>query len=321
MILTFIEQNNDKIESAAQQTLTFAHQLANEMNTSVESVLIGGETDSIVEALKNFGVSKVHSVKHEKLDSYAPQAWANSLIQLAEEIKAEAIISPSTERGNEVMAYVGVKLSLPMATNCCKIEPGNQWKIMRQRWGGGLLEESVLSGTPKLLTIAQHIIEAEKSPVEENEVKEFNPTLEDKDFRIRVVREERSAEEGLDLKTASLVIGGGRGVGSADGFKVLEELADQLGGIVGGSRVTTNNGWRPHTHQIGLTGNRIAPKLYIACGISGAIQHLVGCKGAKNILVINNDKDAPFFSQADYGVIGDLHEVVPAIIEEIKSSR
>ena len=117
------------------------------------------------------------------------------------------------------------------------------------------------------------------------------------------------------------MVGGGRGVGSAEGFRVLEELAGLLGGAVGGSRVVTNNGWRPHSVQVGLTGNRIAPDLYIACGISGAIQHLVGCKGAKHVMVINKDRDAPFFRRADYGVVGDLHEILRALIEAIRARR
>jgi electron transfer flavoprotein alpha subunit len=132
---------------------------------------------------------------------------------------------------------------------------------------------------------------------------------------------EEDADSGTSLTSASIVIGGGRGVGSADGFSVLEALAECIDGAVGGSRVATNNGWIPHTKQVGLTGNRIAPKLYIACGISGAVQHLVGCKGAKKIMVINNDPQAPFFTKADYGVIGDLHEILPAITQELKKNQ
>jgi electron transfer flavoprotein alpha subunit len=152
-------------------------------------------------------------------------------------------------------------------------------------------------------------------------IEEFQVELSDKAFRVKLTGREEDADSGTSLTSASIVIGGGRGVGSADGFSVLEELAECIDGAVGGSRVATNNGWIPHTKQVGLTGNRIAPKLYIACGISGAVQHLVGCKGAKKIMVINNDPQAPFFTKADYGVIGDLHEILPAITQELKKNQ
>jgi electron transfer flavoprotein alpha subunit len=166
------------------------------------------------------------------------------------------------------------------------------------------------------------LIEArETEPQAEASLVRFTPTLDPKDQRVCISAREETASEGVNLKTASVVVGGGRGVGGAEGFQLLEELAGLLGAAVGGSRVVTNNGWRPHSDQIGLTGNRIAPHLYIACGISGAIQHLVGCKGAKHVLVINKDREAPFFRRADYGVVGDLHEILPALIEAIRGRR
>jgi electron transfer flavoprotein alpha subunit len=217
------------------------------------------------------------------------------------------------------MAHVAARAGLPMAANCLQIEQDDPFRITRQRWGGSLLEHAEVQGEPKLLTVAQYAFEAaEPFQGGATEVETFTPSFEDRDFRVRFLGREETASEGVTLKNAPVVVGGGRGVGSEEGYSVLEELAEQLGGVVGGSRVATNNGWRPHADQIGSTGNRIAPELYIACGISGAIQHLVGCKGAKRIMVINKDPEAPFFSKADYGVLGDLHEVIPAIVEEIK---
>jgi electron transfer flavoprotein alpha subunit len=194
--------------------------------------------------------------------------------------------------------------------------------VVRYRWGSSLLEEANLHGDPKLITIATHVIDAKEGKTcAEPTLEVFSPELEEKDRRVRVTAREETHSEGVDLRTASVVVGGGRGVGSQEGFKVLEELASMLGGAVGGSRVATNNGWRPHSDQIGLTGNRIAPDLYLACGISGAIQHLVGCNRAKHVLVINKDRGAPFFRRADYGVVGDLHEILPALIAEIRKKR
>jgi electron transfer flavoprotein alpha subunit len=144
--------------------------------------------------------------------------------------------------------------------------------------------------------------------------------LGDEHFRVRVGRREQPAAGTIRLDTARVVVGGGRGVGSKEGFELLEQLAGLLGGAVGGSRVVTNLGWRPHSDQVGQTGARIAPDLYIACGVSGAIQHIVGCKGAKRILVINKDQNAPIVARADWAVIGDLHEIVPAIVAELRKN-
>jgi electron transfer flavoprotein alpha subunit len=188
--------------------------------------------------------------------------------------------------------------------------------VMRHRWGGSLLEEATLSGGVKLLTVAQHAVPAEPAG---EDVETFVPQLEDADLRVRVVRREEPEAGTISLGDARVVVGGGRGVGSAEGFAVLEELAAALGGAVGGSRVVTNLGWRPHADQIGQTGLRIGADLYIACGISGAIQHWVGCKGAKTILAINKDKDAPIVQRADYAVIGDLHEGVLAIVAALRA--
>jgi electron transfer flavoprotein alpha subunit len=189
--------------------------------------------------------------------------------------------------------------------------------VVRQRWGGSLLEEATLSGGVKLLTVAQHVGEAAE-PVE---VEAFAPELSDADLAVRVVRREEPPAGTISLTDARVVVGGGRGVGSAEGFGLLEELAALLGGAVGGSRVVTNLGWRAHADQVGQTGARIAPDLYIACGISGAIQHIVGCKGAKKILAINKDPHAPMIARSDYAVVGDLHEVVGAVIEELRQAR
>lgn len=255
------------------------------------------------------------------MEDYAPEAWAQSIIQLIAAKNANAVLAAGTDRGHELVAHIAAKMELPMSANCSEIQPGDVFDLTRLRWGGSLLEETSLTPEIKLFTIALNILEAEETPAEDIAIESFTPTLADKDFRIHVARRDEGSADGVTLKTAALVIGGGRGVGSAEGFQILEELAECLGGIVGGSRVATNNGWRPHAHQVGLTGNRISPKLYIACGISGAIQHLVGCKGAKNIMVINLDREAPFFAKADYGVIGDLHEILPALIREIKKNQ
>jgi electron transfer flavoprotein alpha subunit len=221
-----------------------------------------------------------------------------------------------------VLAHVAALTNLPMAANCTAVQPGDPYSITRIRWGGSLLEEANLAGVTKLFSVAPHTLEATEMPVAGTvDLKTFTPTLDDKAFRVRLIDREEADSDKISLAEARVVVGGGRGVGGPEGFEPLERLAGLLGGAVGGSRVATNLGWRPHADQIGQTGTRIAPDLYIACGISGAIQHMVGCKGAKHILAINMDREAPIMAKADYAVIGDLQEVVPALIEAIGNEK
>jgi electron transfer flavoprotein alpha subunit len=217
------------------------------------------------------------------------------------------------------MAHLAARLDAPLAANVVAVQPGDPFVVTRQRWGGSLLEEARVHGPVKLLTLAPHALAAEPGQSGSVEVEAFRPELTDRDLRVKVARREEPQVGKIQLGDARVVVGGGRGVGSAEGFASLEELAGLLGGAVGGSRVVTNLGWRPHADQIGQTGARIGPDLYIACGVSGAIQHMVGCKGAKRILAINKDPNAPIVARADYAVIGDLAEIVPAIVAALRS--
>jgi len=318
MILVFVEHRDGQPDVASFQTLSFARTLAAQTGGNVEAVAFG--PDSLADVLRDYGVSRYHSITDDELMAYAPEAWAASLKQLTDSISPNVLLAPGSNKGNEVMAYVGALSSLSVATNVCQVDIGNDWRITRSSWGGGLFENVLINQDFALLTLASNSVEASESAVDNCDTVSFTPALETKHFRAQVKSVESSVDEGMSLKTAPIVIGGGRGVGSAEGFGILEELGEILTAVVGGSRVTTNNGWRAHKQQIGLTGNHISPKLYIACGISGAIQHMAGCKNSENILVINTDENAPMLSHADYGVIGDLHEVVPAIIEELKNS-
>jgi electron transfer flavoprotein alpha subunit len=182
-----------------------------------------------------------------------------------------------------------------------------------------VLVEAELNGSPLLLRVAPHAVAAE--PIGDIEVVGETAAVSELDQLVRVSEHATAAGSGVSLTDADVVVSGGRGVGSADGFAVIEELAELLHGAVGCSRAVTSAGWRPHTDQVGQTGTKISPEIYIACGISGATQHMAGCKGAKKLLAINPDGEASIFASADYGVIGDLHEVLPAISAEIRKAR
>jgi electron transfer flavoprotein alpha subunit len=322
MILGLIDHDRGTLNKLSLEMLTLGYKLADTLNLPLEAVLIGENARALADDLPAYGVSKVHLVQHERLDDYAPEAWAQGLIHLIETEKPQAVLAPGSERGNEVMAHVGAKTDLPLAANCTEVQPGEAYTITRVRWGGSLLEEATLSGNPKLLTVAPHVVPAEEAPAaEEPVVSTVTPPLDEKDFRVRISGRVEADKDKVSLTDARVVVGGGRGVGSTEGFESLEELAALVNGAVGCSRAVTNEGWRPHADQVGQTGARIAPDIYIACGISGAIQHMVGCKGSKNILVINTDPEAPIIAKADYAVIGDLHQVVPAVSEELRKLK
>jgi electron transfer flavoprotein alpha subunit len=321
MILGLVEYENGAVSAPSLEMLTLARKLAGQISTTVEAILIGAEGRALAESLQQYGVSKAHVVAHERLSNYAPEAWARCIVQLMETLKPQAVLSAGSERGNEVLAHVAAHANLALAANCIDVTPGEPFTVTRQRWGGSLLEEARLAGDIKLLTTAPGTIAAEAAPAAEFSIVEMTPTLTDKDFRVQVTERVASGAGKISLAEARLVVGGGRGVGSAEGFKVLEELAELLGGAVGCSRAVTSNGWRPHMEQIGQTGTRITAELYIACGVSGATQHIVGCKGAKQILAINTDPEASIMAHADYAIIGDLHQVLPALSAEVRKAK
>jgi electron transfer flavoprotein alpha subunit len=230
------------------------------------------------------------------------------------------VLATGTDRGNEVMARVAARLDLPLAANVTEVTPGDAFALSRTRWGGSLLEDATLDAGVKLLTVQPHAVQASAEGGGAASVETFTPSLSDADLVVRVTERVERASDKISLADAKVVVGGGRGVGGADGFAALEELADLLHGAVGCSRVVTSLGWRPHSDQVGQTGQRIAPDLYIACGISGAIQHMVGCKSAKRLFVINTDPEAPILSQADYAIIGDARQVVTALTAAIRGT-
>jgi electron transfer flavoprotein alpha subunit len=261
----------------------------------------------------------VSAVAIDPAEAYAPAAWAQTLVELAQTRGAGAVVAPGTDRGNEVLAHVAAKLDLPMSANCMSVTPGDPATVVRMRWGGSLLEEARVHGAPLLLTVAPHAVGA--TPAAEVETVAVSASASDADRVVRVSETVPASTAGVSLADADVVVSGGRGVGSSEGFSVIEELAELLGGAVGCSRAVTSAGWRPHSDQVGQTGTKISPEIYIACGISGATQHMAGCKGAKKLLAINEDGEASIFAHADYGVIGNLHEVVPAIAAEIRKVR
>ena len=266
-----------------------------------------------------YGVETVHVAEDDRLSAYAPAAWAACLEQLIDRVQPSAVVAAGTNRGNEVLGHLAARRDLPFAANVIGV--GSDGTVTRVRWGGSLLEEARINSDLRLLTVAPHMVEATTVNGASADVQKLDVAIDDADMVVRVVEHAETPSAGISLAEAKVVVSGGRGVGAADGFGMLEELAGLLNAAVGCSRVVTMAGWRPHTDQVGQTGTKVAPDLYIACGISGATQHIAGCKGAKKILAINSDAEAPILSNADSAVIGDLAEIVPAITEELRKAR
>jgi electron transfer flavoprotein alpha subunit len=295
-VLVFVEDADE----LAQQALTFARAYEG----AVDAIAFGSAP----------AISGVRTLHVAEIDGgYAPQAWARAIASLG----PTTVVAAGTDRGNEVLAHAAVMLGGVFAANVVRAS-GDE--VTRQRWGGSLLEEARMHGDVKLMTVAPHAV-AIGSLDGEPAVQTFTPELQPADLVARVVDRVEESTGGISLADAPVVVSGGRGVGSAEGFAPLEELAGLLGAAVGCSRAVTMAGWRPHTDQVGQTGTKIAPELYIPCGISGATQHMAGCKGAKKLLAINSDPDAPIMATADYAVVGDVLEIVPAITAELRRVR
>lgn len=316
MLLVVLEHDRGDIAEASFEALTMGRSLAASLGVPMHAASLGADLSS---AAASYGATVTHVVSHELLADYGPEAWGEAVAQLVDAAGATVVLATGTDRGNEVLAQLAARRDLPFVANVNEVTPGTPWRVVRVRWGGSLLEEATLDAPVRVLSVTHHAVEASPAPVD-GSVAPFSPAL-DASLGRTVVRDRVVRSAGVTLGTARVVVGGGRGVGSPEGFGVLEELAGALGGVVGCSRAVTNAGWRNHTDQVGQTGTRIAPDIYIACGISGAIQHWVGAMASKRILAINTDKDANMVAKADYAVIGDLHQVVPAITAEIQRRR
>jgi len=316
-VLVYLEHADGAVDEPSLQAATLARSLAGD---HAPQALVASDTVPL-----GLGgplpVATVHVAAHEAFGSYAPRAVAEAIVELAERQEATAVVGPGTERGNEVLAHVAAILDLPLAANCIAASTTDGGaEVTRVRWGGSLLERARIHAPRTLLTVQPHAIPADTDAPAPPTIESFRPSLSAAALAQRVVERVGAATGGISLADAKVVVSGGRGAGSAEGFAPVEELAALLGAAVGCSRAVTMAGWRPHTDQVGQTGTKIAPDLYIACGISGATQHMAGCKGAKRILAINSDRDAPILASADYAVIGDMHEILPAISAAIRAA-
>ncbi len=312
-VLVLVETDADGVIEVSREALTFARDIGD-----VHALVVGDGPSGLVDQLGAYGVSSVLHADGEPFTSYAAAAWAAAVVAAAAD--RHVVLAAGTARGNEVLAHVACRLDVAMAANVVAVDGASPLAVSRQVLGGSALEELRLEDPVAVLTVAGHACDPRPADVATTPtVQPLDVPVTDADLRARVVRTEPGEpDESGSLKSARVVVGAGRGAGSADGFTDLLELADLLDGSLGVSRVVTSLGWRPHHEQVGQTGSRVSPDLYVACGISGAIQHWAGMSSSKTILAINSDEDAPMVTKAHYAVIGDLHEIVPAINEELR---
>ena len=323
MTLVLVEIDGDDVAELSAQAVTFARETAAATGAAgVHAVVVGALPDDALKHLAMLGVDAIHVAEHEAFASgagYAAAAWASAVVTAAQATEAAVVTAAGSSRGNEVLAHVAARLGAPMAANAVGLASAHPFAVTRQVMGGAVLEEMVLAADRRVVSVAGHAVEATPaaSPGAAT-VSTFAASVTEADLRARVIRLE--AREGSDtgrLAKAKVVVGAGRGAGGPEGFDACIALADRLGGTLGVSRVVTSLGWRPHHEQVGQTGTRISPDLYIPCGISGAIQHWAGCSSSQTILAINTDAEAPMMTKATYAVVGDMHEVVPAILDEL----
>ena len=318
MILVLVDHDRGELDQLSLRALTAARKLGQD----VEAVVIGSEGAALADIVGEYGAKTLHVATHANITDYTPMATGRALKDLVEKLKPAAVLAAGSPRGNEQLAHLAAFLDLPMAAECSEITLGSPHHVLRARWAGNLIESANVHADLLIATVLAFSTEPETANGGAATVVEFEPVLQPQDYAVKVLsRDAGESKGGVTLVDAKVIVSGGRGVGGPEGFGQIEELATLLGGTVGCSRVVTSSGWRPHAEQVGQTGTKVAPDLYIAAGISGAMQHIAGMKNSKTIVVINTDPEAPILGYADYAIIGDLHQVIPALTSAIRQAK
>ncbi|MCW8961782.1 MAG: electron transfer flavoprotein subunit alpha/FixB family protein [Ignavibacteriaceae bacterium] len=318
-ILAVLEQREGSLKRSAFEVVNKAANLAKELNTIAEAVVVGDAINNLNEISK-YGIQKITHLKNSELANYSSSGYTEAISNLAKESDFDILILSNTALGKDLAPHLSIKLDAACVVDCIKISvSGNDIICTRPTYAGKALVDLKLLSNKKVITIRPNVFKAqvtENSNPPEIVVKDITSA----NLRSKVT-EFKKAEGKLDVSEADIIVSGGRGMKGPENFHLIEELAETLGAAVGASRAVVDAGWRPHIEQVGQTGKTVSPTLYIACGISGAIQHLAGMSSSKFIVAINKDKDAPIFNVADYGITGDLFEILPVLTSEIKKVK
>jgi electron transfer flavoprotein alpha subunit len=315
------EQRDGEIRKISYEIVSEGRRLADALGQPLTAVLLGSGIKPKASELAQYGADRVLVADDPRLDPYTTDAYASVLTQLAKEGGPAVLLLGASVQGKDLSARLSASLGVGMAQDCMgfSVEDGNLIASRPIYAGKAYAKVTFQNSWPQMATARPKVMKInEPDPSRSAEVVDAAFTLDDAELKTRVVDTIKDTSGKVDLTEADKIVSGGRGMKGPENYKILEELADLIGATVGASRSAVDAGWRPHKDQVGQTGKVVSPNLYIACGISGAIQHLAGMSTSKVIVAINKDPDAPIFQKADYGVVGDLFEVVPALTQEVK---
>jgi len=319
-VLVFTESWEGRFKKSTFEAVSYGAEVAKLLGTTVTAVSIGNVSDDDLKALGKYGAAKVLSVKNDKLNSLVPQAFASSIAEAAQKESAKAVVVSYTYSGKAVAGRVAVKLKAGLVAGATQVPTNaNPFTVRKKCFSGKGLTDVVISSDIKVVAITPNSYQI-NTGTGDAAIENFSPALKDSDFGT-VTKEIKKTSGKIVLTEAEIVVSAGRGLKGPENWGMVEQLAELLGAATACSKPVADVGWRPHHEHVGQTGITIGPNLYIAIGISGAIQHLAGVSSSKVIVVINSDKEAPFFKAADYGIVGDAFEVVPKLIEAVKSFK
>ncbi|MBN1154665.1 electron transfer flavoprotein subunit alpha/FixB family protein [candidate division KSB1 bacterium] len=318
MIIT--EQRHDVFRNVTFEIASCGRSLADQLGVDLISLSIGKEIERLASELGEYGVNRSYVIDHELTEHYHPDIFTDVISRAVTTLEPQIILFPATGLGKDLGPRLAGRLNIGLATDCVKLEiREGKLVVARPMYAGKVIGEHQFRAIPQMASLRPNIFPVNRLHAGAKTNVEVIDLPIDESVRKSIVTEFISAlSSKVDLTEAKIIVAGGRGMKGPENYKMLEELADLLGGAVGASRAVVDADWRPHSEQVGQTGKTVSPDLYIACGISGAIQHLAGMSGSKCIVAINKDPDAPIFEKADYGIVGDVMEVVPALTAELR---
>ena len=321
-VWVFAEQRDGKIMPVVIELLGEGKKLAAEVGCELCAVLCGEGIEGLADELFAYGADKVYVADDPELSTYRTDAYTKVIYEAIEEYKPEIVLLGATHIGRDLGPCLAVKANTGLTADCTKLEIDPEDKKIKQTrpaFGGNLMATIVCPNhRPQMSTVRPGVME--KAAYEEGrkgEVIHLNVKFKEGDIRTKVVEIVKSMKDAVSLTDAEIIVSGGMGLGKPEGFELLKQLADKLGGVIASSRAAVDAGWIDHAYQVGQTGTTVKPKIYFACGISGAIQHAAGMQNSEQIIAINTNENAPIFEIADYGIVGDLYKVIPAIMEEL----
>jgi len=324
-VLVFGEQRESKIEPVVYELIGKGRELADKLGEELSCVILGYNMREQAEDLISYGVDKVYLYDHPLLEIFRDDPYTDLIVDLVNKVKPNIFLIGATFIGRSLAPRIASRLKTGLTADCTGLEIDPESKLLlqtRPAFGGNVMATIICKNRrPQMSTVRYKIMKrAEKVPGYEGEVVTLQFDPEKVRDRVKVKKFVKE-EAGVSLTEAEIIVSGGKGLGGPEGFKLMQELADLLGGAVGASRIAVDEGWISYPHQVGLSGKTVRPKLYIACGISGSVQHLAGMSGSDVIIAINKDPSAPIFKIADIGIVGDLYEIVPKLISKIKEVK